>query len=157
MPDREEIEFRPCPPDEDPAAGLIAAMVAELRQRYRIEGERLGVPLEPSELAPPAGTYLVGWAGERAVAGGGLRTIGPGLGEIKRMYVAPGWRGKGVARRLLDALEEAARGLGMDTVRLDTGPEQPDARHLYQTAGYRPIDNYNGNVHAAFWGEKSLS
>lgn len=156
MPGPDDIDFRPCPPGDEPARGLIAAMVAELRQRYAIPGEQLGVPLDPAELAPPAGTYLVGWAGGTAVAGGGLRTIGDRLGEIKRMYVVPERRGHGVARRLLDALEGAARELGMTTVRLDTGPGQPDARHLYESAGYRSVDNYNGNEHASYWGEKRL-
>lgn len=154
-PDR-AIEFRACDPLEEPARALIAAMVGELRDRYVIAGERLGVPLDPGEMAPPGGAYLVGWAGDQPVAGGGIRTIGPGLGEIKRMYVAPTWRGRGVARLLLAALEDAARSLNLTTVRLDTGDRQPDARHLYESAGYVPIANYNGNDHAAFWGEKIL-
>ena len=157
MPGHDDIHFRPCPPAEEPARDLIAAMVSEMRERYSLPGHQLGVPLDPSELAPPDGTYLVGWDAGRAVAGGGLRTIGPRLGEIKRMYVAPEWRGRGVARRLLEALEEAASALGLETVRLDTGFRQPDAQHLYQSAGYRTIDNYNGNEHATYWGEKRLA
>jgi len=98
----------------------------------------------------------VGWAGGETVAGGGLRPIGPGLGEIKRMYVTPAWRGRGMARRLLGALEAAARSLDLERVRLDTGPLQPEARRLYETAGYTSIPNYNGNHHAAYWGEKTL-
>lgn len=151
-----DVVFRVGHPDEEPARTLIAAMVAELVELYSISGSRLGVPLEPSELAPPAGAYVVGWVGAEPVAGGGLRSVGPGLGEIKRMYVAPAWRGRGVARRLLGALEDQARARGMSRVRLDTGSRQPDARHLYESAGYVPIGNYNGNMHAAFWGEKQL-
>lgn len=151
-----DVEFLACPPGEPPAKGLIEAMVAELKELYGITEGRLGVPLEPAELGPPAGVYLVGWAGGETVAGGGLRTIGPGLGEIKRMYVTPTWRGRGMARRLLGALEDAARSLGHERVRLDTGPKQPEARRLYETAGYLSIPNYNGNHHAAFWGEKIL-
>lgn len=151
-----DVVFLACPPGEPPAKGLIEAMVAELRELYAIKEGRLGVPLDPAEMAPPTGVYLVGWVGGETVAGGGLRSIGPALGEIKRMYVAPTWRGRGVARRLLAALEDAARALGHDRVRLDTGPKQPEARHLYETAGYASIPNYNGNHHAAFWGEKVL-
>lgn len=152
----DDIEFLACPPGEPPARTLIEAMVAELKDLYGITEGRLGVPLDPAELGPPGGVYLVGWAGRETVGGGGLRTIGPALGEIKRMYVAPSWRGRGVARRLLGALEDAARSLGHERVRLDTGPLQPEARHLYQTAGYVSIPDYNDNHHAAFWGEKVL-
>lgn len=156
MPVPEPLDFRPCDPVEEPARSLLDAMVTELTELYAITTGRLGVALEPQEMAPPGGVYLVGWSGSDAVCGGGLRTIGPQVGEIKRMYVAPGWRGRGVARRLLAALEAAAAGLGMAVVRLDTGPEQPDARHLYESAGYRSVENYNGNEHAGFWGEKQL-
>jgi GNAT superfamily N-acetyltransferase len=72
------------------------------------------------------------------------------------MYVAPQARGQGVARVLLTALEDAARELGYAKVRLDTGPEQPHARRLYESAGYVEIADYNGNPHAGYWAEKPL-
>ena len=152
-----DIEFSPADPSAPPAGDLIDAMVTEMRALYGIVGH-VGVPLDLSELAPPQGVYLVGRAGPggEVVAGGGLRTIGEGVGEIKRMYVVPEWRGRGAGAQLLSALEAAARDLGLALVRLDTGPRQPGARHLYEKSGYRSIANYNGNDHAAFWGEKSL-
>jgi len=152
-----DIEFSPADPSIPPASDLIHAMVAEMQGLYGIVGH-VGVPLDLSELAPPAGVYLVGRAGpeREVVAGGGLRTIGEGIGEIKRMYVVPSWRGRGAGAQLLAALESAARDLGLALVRLDTGASQPEARHLYEKAGYRSIANYNGNDHAAFWGEKNL-
>ena len=151
-----EIEFSPADPSTSPAVGLIEAMVAEMQELYSISGH-VGVPLDLSELAPPGGVYLVGRApGGEVVAGGGLRTIGEMTGEIKRMYVVPAYRGTGVGAQLLAALEAAAAGMGMTRVRLDTGASQPGARHLYENSGYRAIPNYNGNDHAAFWGEKIL-
>lgn len=151
------IEFSAADPSAPPASDLIDAMVAEMQSLYGIVGH-VGVPLDLSELAPPEGVYLVGRAGPAGeiVAGGGVRTIGEGIGEIKRMYIVPAWRGRGAGGQLLAALEGAARDLGLPTVRLDTGPKQPGARHLYEKSGYRSIANYNGNDHAAFWGEKSL-
>lgn len=151
-----EVAFRACHPDQEPARSLISAMVSEMVDRYSLSGTRLGVPLDMSELVPPDGAFLVGWAGDQPVAGGGLRTIAEGTGEIKRMYVTPRYRGRGVARALLVALEDRARELGLRRVRLDTGDQQPDALHLYRSAGYVEIENYNGNDHAAFWGEKQL-
>ncbi|MBW8824762.1 MAG: GNAT family N-acetyltransferase [Acidobacteria bacterium] len=113
--------------------------------------------LHTEELVPPDGAYLVGWRDGVVVAGGGLRRLEPGIGEIKRMYVEPGARSLGIARRLLRALEDAARRRGLGQVRLDTGPSQPHAKALYLSAGYREIPSYNGNRRAAFWGEKLLT
>ena len=78
------------------------------------------------------------------------------MAEIKRMYVVPEARGRGLGRRLLEALEETARELGYARIRLDTGARQPHARAMYEAAGYHPIENYNGNAQASFWGEKVL-
>jgi GNAT superfamily N-acetyltransferase len=55
------------------------------------------------------------------------------------MYVVPTARGRGVTRALLADLEEAARDRGWTTLRLETGPRQPEAVALYRRAGYRPI------------------
>ncbi len=68
----------------------------------------------------------------------------------------PEARGAGIARRLLEALEDEARRLGYTIARLDTGPAQPHAQRLYERAGYRPIGNFNANPFASFWGEKRL-
>ena len=160
--DAPRIEFSPADPTVPPGSDLVEAMVAEMQQLYGIVGH-VGVPLDLSELAPPDGVYLVGRASTEGdpdgevVAGGGVRTIGAGVGEIKRMYVVPAWRGRGAGAQLLAALEAAALDLGLPTVRLDTGARQAGARHLYEKSGYRSIRNYNGNDHAAYWGEKRLT
>jgi ribosomal protein S18 acetylase RimI-like enzyme len=70
--------------------------------------------------------------------------------------VVPEARSRGHARRLLVALEDAAADLGYEIARLDTGPQQPHARALYESAGYRSIPSYNGNEVASYWGEKAL-
>ena len=85
-----------------------------------------------------------------------MRPLGPDVAEIKRMYVAPGARSRGVGRALLAALEEAARELGYARVRLDAGEEQRHSRALFADAGYRAIPAYNGNHIAVFFGEKIL-
>jgi GNAT superfamily N-acetyltransferase len=72
------------------------------------------------------------------------------------MYVVPALRGKGIARRLLRALEDCARELGYERARLDTGPKQLSARGLYESEGYVEIENFNDNPVAVFWGEKPL-
>ena len=90
------------------------------------------------------------------MCGGAVKRLADDLCEIKRMYVVPQARSRGHARRLLYALEDAARELGYRRVRLDTGRLQPHARALYESEGYRSIPDYNHNPYASFWGEKEL-
>jgi GNAT superfamily N-acetyltransferase len=113
-------------------------------------------PPAPDDFDPPAGIFLVAHLAGEPVACGGLRMIGPGTGEIRRMYVAPAARGKGVAKRLLAALEEAAAQRGLDIVRLDTAEVLTEAQRLYERAGYERIPDYNGNICAERWYEKRL-
>lgn len=110
----------------------------------------------PAQLNPPAGRFLVGYRDGRPICCGGIKRLDAGTCEFKRMYVVPEERGRGVARALLAALEARARELGYAVARLDTGPRQPAARHLYESAGYREIENFNGNPVATFFGEKPL-
>ncbi|MDQ1365623.1 MAG: hypothetical protein QOE57_1665 [Acidimicrobiaceae bacterium] len=154
---RAGVEFRRCPPTEAPASDLLAAMVAEMLALYEITTGVIGVPLVPEELGPPSGVYLVGWIDDQPAAGGGVRMVGAGVGEIKRMYVLPSFRGRGLARPLLGALESEAVRLGARVARLDTGPKQPLAKGLYERSGYSEIGNWNNNPHAAYWGEKRLT
>ena len=112
-----------------------------------------GPSAEPSDFAPPSGTFLLAYEHDRAVACGGLKTVGPGVAEVKRMYVVPQARGRGVGRALLIALEGEARSMGFASVRLDC------QRHnwpLYRAAGYVEIDDYNDNPFADHWAEKHL-
>lgn len=110
-----------------------------------------------AELNPPAGAFLVGYEDGRPVCCGGIKDLGPGVCELKRMYVVPEARGRGIARALLGALEDQARAMGYQIVRLDTGDRQPHARKLYESAGYTGIHNFNRNPVAVFFGEKRLT
>jgi GNAT superfamily N-acetyltransferase len=132
-------------------------MIAELEPLYG----RIDAPTAPSatpaDMSPPGGAFLVGFDGPDAVCCGGLKALADGACEIKRMYVVPAARGRGVAGRLLGALEASALELGYRTARLDTGAGQPHAQRLYEAAGYAPVANFNGNPFASFWGEKPLT
>ena len=110
----------------------------------------------PDELNPPNGSFLVGYEEGVAICCGGLKRLDAEACELKRMYVIPQARGRGVARILLGALEDRARELGYGIARLDTGPKQLGAQHLYESAGYVAIPNFNGNPIATFFGEKRL-
>ena len=152
------MDFRVMDAGVPPASDLLEAMITELVPLYG----RIDVPEAPSasaaDFAPPGGTFLVGFDDDGvAVCCGGVKRLGDGACEIKRMFVAPSARGRGVAGELLVALEDAARSLGYTVVRLDTGPKQPHAERMYRAAGYREIGNFNANPFASFFGEKSLT
>ncbi len=149
------LEIHPEPAASPDARRLLEGMVREMLDLYAME--EMPTPAGFDDLEPATGgTFLVGRDGGRAVAGGALKRLEPGVAEIKRMYVTPDARGQGHARRMLIALEEAARELGYQRVRLDTGASQPHARALYESSGFRAIDDYNDNPLAAYWGEKAL-
>jgi GNAT superfamily N-acetyltransferase len=114
---------------------LAVAQQAELRARYDGAGEP-GLPPSAADL----GLVLLARDHAGAVLGcGALRQLGPTTAELKRMFVVPAARGRGVSKLLLAALEDAARERGWTTLRLETGPRQPEAIGLYSGAGYVPI------------------
>ena len=154
------LKFQPVPLDQEPAASLVAAMRAEVAEMYEgldLTGDQMP-RAGPAELGPPGGIFLVGFdESRRPLCGGGVKRLSDEACEIKRMYVVPEGRGRGLGIALLQALEDAARELGYSVARLDTGPRQPKAERLYRSAGYEPIGNFNGNPVASFFGEKPLS
>jgi GNAT superfamily N-acetyltransferase len=90
--------------------------------------------------------FVAGFVNGRPVACGALQPIGPGVGEIKRMYVRPAHRGQGLSRLILAALEERAVQRGYHTLRLETGGYLAAAVGLYRAAGYQPIPLYGEYV-----------
>lgn len=125
---------------DSPAA---RALVAEVQQEYvaRYGGED-ATPMRPDEFAPPGGTFLIAWEGEEPLGCAGLRRHDDGVSEIKRMYVRPGHRRRGVARLMLSALEDWARRRGYRRMVLESGAAQPEAIALYTSAGYEPVEGY---------------
>lgn len=152
------IDFRPAAVDRDEGQVLATAMAEEIAAIY--DGLDLNGPDMPkagaAELGPPGGGFIVGWRDGEAICCGGLKRLPDGACEIKKMFVVPEARGQGVARTLLYALEDLARGLGYTVARLDTGPRQPGAQRIYESEGYRPIGNFNDNPIATYFGEKQL-
>ncbi|MEA2219154.1 MAG: hypothetical protein QOJ35_1780 [Solirubrobacteraceae bacterium] len=152
------LEFSSCPADEEPAATLVQGMRDEIAALYDgldLDGDDMP-KAGPGELGPPGGTFVVGVRDGVAVCCGGVKRLPDGACEIKKMFVVDAARGRGVARALLTELERRARALGYDVARLDTGPRQPRAQLMYERAGYRPIENFNANPVASFFGEKRL-
>jgi GNAT superfamily N-acetyltransferase len=106
-----------------------------LDQRYPEEGANY-FRLHPDEVADGRGAFFVAYLSGCPVGCGAVRRIEPHVAEIKRMYVAPGARGRGVGRQILDALEAEAHRLGVRRMVLETGPRQPEAIALYTRAGF---------------------
>jgi GNAT superfamily N-acetyltransferase len=81
-------------------------------------------------------------AGDEPVGCGAFKEYSPGTAEIKRMFVRPEHRGRGVAVAVLAELEEWAAKLGYNNCILETGLKQPEAIRLYEKSGYTRIPNY---------------
>lgn len=139
------------------AQALIAELNVELRSRYPEDGVSY-FRLDPDEVRPGRGAFLVAYIDNAPVGCGAVRSIEEGAAEIKRMYVAPGFRQRGVARRVLEALEQEARNLGVTRLLLETGSRQPEAIALYEKAGYvvrGPFGEYDASPLNVFF-EKHL-
>jgi len=149
-------EFRVARLDERDGARLVTEFTAEIAPRYPGWTPEAGPSATGDELAPPGGLFVVVYRGDEPTACGGFKGLDATRAEIKRVYVRPEHRGRGLARQLMQHLERAARDAGYRVVRLDTGAQQPDALALFQSTGYREIPDYNGNEFASYWLEKDL-
>lgn len=112
---------------------------------------------DDADLVPPRGAFLALIADGEAVACGAVKGVEPGTASLKRMWVDPGFRGLGLGRRILGALEEQARDLGYDLVRLETNGALGEAVALYRSSGYREVSPFNDDPYAQHWFEKRLS
>jgi GNAT superfamily N-acetyltransferase len=97
------------------------------------------------QFRPPDGRLLLAVDGGEAVGCGAVRVIAPGVAEVKRMYLRPAARGRGIGRALLQELLATARSLGCREARLDTGWFMTDAHRLYRAAGFTECAPYDGS------------
>jgi len=150
------VLIEPRPLDDPDVQALIEEVQLEYVRRY---GGPDHTELHPEEFAPPRGVFLLA-SGEGVPVGiGGWRArdsrhrgLRDGDAEIKRMYVRSDMRRRGVARRVLDALERTAADAGRRRMVLETGTEQPEAIAMYARAGYRPMSDRFG-----LWAESETS
>jgi putative acetyltransferase len=133
------------PFDSPDARRLVAALDAHLASRYAPE-QRFGPHLKAEHVAPGVGTFVIARADGKAVGCGALKRRDPTTVEVKRMYVDPEMRGHGVARQILDHLENTARTMGAESVVLETGIYQEEAIGLYRRAGFKSVDCFDEYV-----------
>jgi GNAT superfamily N-acetyltransferase len=137
-----EVRFRQVGYADPVAQHLIEAVQQEYVVRY---GGRDDAVVDPAEFTSPLGWFVVaevdgvpaGCAGWRAHPYGDAGAV-----ELKRLYVEPAFRGRGLAKRLLAETERTAAAAGYRRVVLNTGDRQPEAISLYERAGYRPVPGY---------------
>jgi DNA-binding MarR family transcriptional regulator len=149
------VTFAPADPASEVARDVVGRYFAEIGRRFGFDpaGE---TDKDAKLLVPPTGLFVVAVSDGEPVACGGLHTIAPGVGELKRMWVHDDWRGAGLGSRLLRHLEAESRRLGHDILRLDTNGALTEAIGMYQRAGYLAIDRYNDNPWATHFFEKKL-
>lgn len=143
------IESRPSLDPE--LAALVAAQQREIGESD-VSSSKTFAPDDDS-------AYLVAVVDGRAVACAAWRALADGVAELRRMYVRPSYRGRGIARQLIVAVEEDALAAGRPVIRLETGRTLAASIALYRSSGYTPIPAYGeyaGNPHSVCF-EKRLA
>ena len=101
--------------------------------------------LDLGKFMPPSGRLLLGILDHRPAGMACLKSLEEDCGEVKRMYVRPGYRRIGLGRALLERLLTEAALIGYKRVRLDSGRFMVDAQRLYRTFGFQEIEPYEGS------------
>jgi GNAT superfamily N-acetyltransferase len=158
LPDGTPVRLRAVPYSDPVAHELVERVQQEYVRRY---GGRDEAAVDPAEFEAPLGSFLVAEVDGVPAGCGGWRVHGygtaPGAVEVKRVYVEPAFRRRGLAQLLVAALEEDAAAAGHRTVVLNSGNRQPEALALYGGLGYAPVPGYGiyaGMPGAVFLGKE---
>ena len=146
---------------EDPASAAAKACLHryydELGQRFRHGFDpALSISTGADEYRAPTGCFFVARLFGEPIGCAALRAAGPGIAEVKRMWVSPSARGLGIGRRMLGELEDAARARRARRLRLETNESLVEAQALYRANGFAPVEAYNREPYAHLWFEKKL-
>ena len=151
------ISIRPEDPHALAARSCLRAYFALLAERIPgIDPTHVPDPDPEAEaFRPPHGAFLIARAGDTVLGCVSLKTVEPGLGEVKRLWVDPAARGQGLARRLMARVEDVARALGFARLVLDTNAALTEAIALYRATGWHDTAPYTG-FPATHWFTKPL-
>ncbi len=148
-------DFRVVDPASPGAQWAMGEYFAEIGEAF---GFAVGSALDDAvtAYAPPRGVFVVAGAEEAPLACGAVQFFDDERGEIKRMWVAPVARGRGLAAALLAHLEAQIVASGRRVALLDTNSSLTTAVGLYESRGYERVPDYNGNADADVWFSKPL-
>jgi N-acetylglutamate synthase-like GNAT family acetyltransferase len=133
-------------PDEwDEAQRLVREYAASLDVDLSFQNFDRELQHFTTEYAAPKGAFMLAEDAGRYVACIGVRQFSEDIGEIKRLYVVPAARGRGLGRLLVERIIVAAREIGYRSLLLDTLPFMRDAQSLYMTLGFKPTAPYRFN------------
>jgi GNAT superfamily N-acetyltransferase len=150
------VTFDRVRPDDPEVAPLFDAFIREADGPLGIDLEAEIAAGPPVELAGPNGVLLLARSDGEPAGLGGVRYLDTDTAEVKSMFVAPPFRGRGLARAILAELERIAREHGCRRIQLDTSDYLTGAVALYRSAGYHEVPPYNQNAKANLWFERSL-
>lgn len=139
------IDLRVVPPHDADLQALVRSLDGELGLLYPAEGI-FGVDF--SDPAVRDMTFCMAYVGATPAGCGALRPLGGGVAELKRFFVERPFRNRGIASLILRFIEEKAAEAGVHTVRLETGPRQPEAIGLYRKFGYKEIPLFGEYVNS---------
>ena len=170
MGETEGVNFSPAPvfievvaPDASAASRILRSYIDDVASRYygrQATDEEIDASQreDPSiDLAPPSGVFLVARQRDAVLGCAGLRLLPERVGEVKRLFVAPGARGRGLGARLMGELERIACGYGLTVLRLDTRHDLVESRRLYAALGYEEVPAFNDGRYAEHWLAKPLA
>ncbi len=154
---RDAITIAEADPAGEAARACLAAYYAELARRFA-GGFDVALSCDPeaADMMRPRGTFLLAVADGLPVGCVGLKGTGGPVAEIKRLWIDPAARGLGLAKRLMQDAETAARALGVRTLRLDTNSALPEALDLYRKSGWVEIARFNDDPYPDHFFEKAL-
>lgn len=132
--------------DQQAVVDLLYALDEEIQARYDKPVKDFVLKLDREEVAPGHGALVVAWADEKAIGCGAVRLIDAQTAELKRMYIVPEYRRKGLAGAILRFLEYRACALGATQIVLETVIDPPAAAALYRAAGYEEIPKFGPYV-----------
>ncbi|MBK3395061.1 MULTISPECIES: bifunctional helix-turn-helix transcriptional regulator/GNAT family N-acetyltransferase [Methylobacterium] len=154
---RDRIAIEETDPRGEAALHCLTAYYAELGRRLSTGFDvSLSRDPEAADMMRPRGVFLVAVSDGLPIGCVGLKGKGGEMAEIKRLWVCPSARGLGLARRLMEAAESAARTLGITTLRLDSNSALTEALALYRRTGWVEIDRFNDDPYPDFFFEKRL-
>lgn len=150
-------EIRAVDPEHPDALACLTQYYAELHRRSdRDFDPGSGATALPHEVRPPAGAFFVVYLDGDPVGCGAVKLHADAPAEVKRMWISPAVRGHGLGRRLLERLEDCARGGGATVAHIETNAALHEALSLYRRAGWTEVAPFNDEPYADVWLEKAL-